>query len=98
MFVFTTAFGGIVVPRLNLILNLVCRDYLADRAAKDPRVTYLPVIFGDDNDQCRTPEVQSLAAIFMVYLNLVVGLLSAIVSPRLGDISDRYGRKTLMAL
>lgn len=65
---------------------------------KDPGFTYLPVIFGEDNDQCRTPEVQSLAAMFMLYMNLASGILSAIVSPRLGHLSDRYGRKTLMAL
>lgn len=91
------AFGGLAVPKLNLILALVCRDYFADRAAKDPQFTYLPVVLGADNDQCRVPEVQSLASRFGLYLNLITGLMSAIGSPRLGHLSDRYGRLKLMA-
>lgn len=97
LFLFTMAFGGLAVPKLNLILALVCRDYFADRAAKDPQFTYLPVVLGADNDQCRVPEVQSLASRFGLYLNLITGLMSAIGSPRLGHLSDRYGRLKLMA-
>lgn len=97
MFLFTTGFGGLVVPKLNLILALICRDYFADQAAKDPHFTYLPVVLGESNDQCRVPEVQSLTSKFMLYLNLITGLLSAVSSPRLGHLSDRYGRKKLMA-
>lgn len=52
----------------------------------------MPVILGDENPQCRIPEVQSLVSKFTLYCNLVAGLLSAIVSPKLGALSDRYGR------
>ena len=89
---FTLAFGGIVVPRLNLILELICRKYYADRAAKDANFTYLPIAFGEENDQCRVPEVQSLATQFLLVGNLIAGLLSAVTSPKLGALSDRYGR------
>ncbi|KAH8702414.1 putative tetracycline-efflux transporter [Talaromyces proteolyticus] len=98
LFLFTTAYGGIVVPRVNLILSLVCRDYFAERASKDPTFTYLPVVLGDNNDQCSIPEVQAGSSQFLLYINLISGLLSAIVSPRLGHLSDRYGRTLLLSL
>jgi hypothetical protein len=95
---FTFAVGGSVVPKINLVLSIVCRDYFADQKAKDPTFTYLPVIFGEENDQCRIPQVQSNAAQILLYVNLISGFLSALVSPRLGDLSDRYGRMPLMSL
>lgn len=86
------------MPKLNLILHLICRDYFSGLASNDPQFTHLPAIFGDNDAQCRIPEVQSLVMRFNLYYNLVSGLLSAVMSPRLGDLSDRYGRKPLMAL
>lgn len=47
----TLAFGGIIVPKLNLILNLICREYIADRSADDPDFTMMPVVFGESNPQ-----------------------------------------------
>lgn len=58
----------------------------------------MPVILGDENPQCRIPEVQSLVSKFTLYCNLAAGLLSAIVSPKLGALSDRYGRKWTLAI
>ncbi|OJJ48251.1 hypothetical protein ASPZODRAFT_150525 [Penicilliopsis zonata CBS 506.65] len=94
---FTLGFGSLSVPKVNLVLNLVCRDYLAEKAAGDPGFTYLPVIFDGENSQCRIPEVQSLAAGFQLYISLISGILSALVSPRLGLLSDHHGRTKLMA-
>ena len=79
-------------------MSLICRDYFAERTAQDPNFTYLPVVFGEDNFQCRLPEIQSLVAKFQLYINLVTGIISALVSPRLGHLSDRYGRTTLIAM
>lgn len=96
-FLYTLAFGGIVVPRLNLILSLICHEYFADQSMKEPRFHFMPVILGNDNPQCQIPEVQSLVAKFTLYGNLIAGLLSAITSPKIGSLSDRYGRKRLIA-
>lgn len=64
----------------------------------DPDFTFTPVILGDDNQQCLIPEVQKKVTLFSLTLNLVTGILSALVAPRLGHASDRYGRRRLMAV
>ncbi|KAF2803994.1 MFS general substrate transporter [Mytilinidion resinicola] len=95
---FTLAFGGIIVPKLNLILTLICREYMAEASRTDPQFSLLPVVFGDDNPQCRIPEVQKRVAQFTLYGSLISGLLSAITSPYLGALSDRHGRKPILIL
>ncbi|PQE31538.1 tetracycline-efflux transporter protein [Rutstroemia sp. NJR-2017a WRK4] len=97
-FLFALAFGGIVVPKLNLILALVCRSYLAERSAQDPTFLFTPVILGSDNPQCRIPEVQSLVTKFVMYITVITGILSAIMAPKLGAWSDRYGRTRLLVI
>ena len=87
-----------MVPKLNLILTLICRQYLVDRAVKDPSFQFLPVIYGSDNPQCQIPEVQSLVSQFTLLCNLGAGLFSAISSPKLGALSDRYGRTRIIAM
>ncbi|KAK5998433.1 hypothetical protein PT974_00812 [Cladobotryum mycophilum] len=58
--IFALAFGGIIVPKMSLIVELV--------------------------------------ATFMLVMSLVTGILSAIIAPKLGHMSDRYGRRRLMAV
>ena len=84
------------MPKQYLVLDLICRDYLSDRAQKDPTFHFMPVILGEQNPQCRDPNVQSLVAKFNLYQNLLSGLFAAMVAPYLGAMSDRIGRKPLM--
>lgn len=95
---FSLAFGGMFVPKLNLVLSIICRDYFSNQTSENPQFTYLPVVFGEDNGQCQIPEVHSLTAQFQLYCSLVSGILSAMVSPRLGHLSDRYGRRAILVL
>ncbi|CAI7592979.1 unnamed protein product [Penicillium viridicatum] len=95
---FTVAFGGVTVPKLNLILDLICRKYYGNKAAEDPTVTYITVIFDDKGDQCRNAEVQSLAAQFSLVANFIGGIMSAFSCPRLGALSDRYGRTRVLSV
>lgn len=95
---FALAFGGLIVPKLNLILSLVCREYLVERSALDPAFVFAPVLLDSDNPQCRIPEVQALVSKFTLYIMIIGGALSAIMSPKLGALSDRYGRKKLIVV
>ncbi|KIN07819.1 hypothetical protein OIDMADRAFT_107636 [Oidiodendron maius Zn] len=98
-FLFSTAVGGLVVPKLNLILALVCRRYLNEQSAADPSLIFAPVLLGEENPQCqKIPEVQSLATDFNLYLTIIAGTLSAVTTPKLGALSDRYGRKRLLVI
>ena len=93
----TLAFGGSMVPRLNLVLTLICRAKLADKAVADQGLKILPVILGADNPQCQTPEIQALSTRFNLYTNILAGVLSAITTPKLGMMSDRLGRIRIIA-
>ncbi|KAK4103667.1 MFS general substrate transporter [Parathielavia hyrcaniae] len=93
---FTLAFGGSIVPRLNLIIDLVCKHYFADRSATDPDFTFTPIVPGGNNRQCFIPEVQKSVATFTLVLNVLTGLLSSLTAPKLGSLSDRYGRKRII--
>ncbi|KIH90206.1 major facilitator superfamily MFS-1 [Sporothrix brasiliensis 5110] len=93
---FTLAFGGSLVPKLNLIIDLVCRQYFADRQHEGFHV--LPVVPGANNPQCQIAEVQRNVATFTLVLSVIVGSLSAFTAPRLGAASDRYGRKAIMVI
>ncbi len=93
---FCIAFGGIIVPKTYLILDLICEEYLSEKAAKDPTFKFLPVLMGAENPQCRDPHVQSRVATFNLEANLLSGVFSAIVSPHLGSLSDRMGRKGII--
>ncbi|KAF2165383.1 hypothetical protein M409DRAFT_67232 [Zasmidium cellare ATCC 36951] len=96
-FIMACAFGGIVTPKLNLILELICREYFSERVINEPGFTMIPVDFNNgDNDQCRIDDVQSRVAQFTLWGNLISGILAAIMSPRLGALSDRYGRKPVL--
>lgn len=95
---FSLSFGGIIVPKLNLILGLVCEEYFSERSRKDATFHMTPVMPGGENPQCRIPEVQALVSKFTLYANLITGLLAAVTSPKLGELSDRYGRVPMMSL
>ncbi|KAI9642493.1 hypothetical protein NHQ30_009298 [Ciborinia camelliae] len=97
-FLLSLAVGGIIVPKLNLILTLVCRSYLAERSSQDPNFLFAPVILGSENPQCRIPEVQSLVTKFTLAITIITGIFSAIMSPILGAWSDRNGRKKILVL
>jgi hypothetical protein len=83
--------GGIMIPKLNLILGLLCREYYADKA-----VTLQ--IGGELDPQCRTPEVSAHASLFGLYGGLISGIMGAIIAPKMGALSDRLGRRPIMML
>jgi MFS family permease len=54
-------------------------------------------MLGEQNDQCRDAQVQSLVARFQIYSALLSGVFSAVVAPYIGAMSDRVGRKKMIA-
>jgi MFS family permease len=89
------------VPKVNLILALVCREYFADQKySPNPAFTYIPMqaFSGDADEACRTPEVQERVSAFILQGSLISGILAAVAAPKLGAISDRVGRKPIMCI
>ena len=82
-----------MVPKVNLIMDLVCDEYYASQEI-DPIVG--PIDPG--SDRCNDNSVLSRSALFFLYASLCAGLLAAITSPKLGALSDRYGRTRFMVL
>ncbi|KAI0164675.1 major facilitator superfamily domain-containing protein [Xylariaceae sp. FL1272] len=95
---FTLAFGGIIVPKIDLIVTLICRRYYAEQQLLDPNAIFSPVIIGGNNPQCNSAPVQKRVATFTLVLSALVGGLSAFTAPKLGALSDRYGRKRLLVV
>lgn len=50
----------VVVPRLNIILDLICREYFSERQSRGDFDFLMPVVGGDNNEQCQIPEVSIL--------------------------------------
>lgn len=64
----------------------------------DDKFVVTPIVLGGDNPQCNIPEVQANVATFGLMLSVITGVLSAYTAPKIGSLSDRYGRKKLLAL
>jgi MFS family permease len=88
------AFGGVLVPKVNLVLSLVCRKHLQEKRFQGNMSTKLSF---DIDDRCRTPQIQSEVATFKLWMSLISGSLAAVVAPKLGALSDRFGRTRLLA-
>jgi MFS family permease len=86
------AFGGVIVPKVNLVLTLICHNYLKGGSSLDPSNIFSSEI----GDECRIPEVQSRVSIFKLAMSAISGSLAAIVAPKLGALSDRYGRTPMI--
>ncbi|KAL9082389.1 MAG: hypothetical protein Q9159_006461 [Coniocarpon cinnabarinum] len=93
---YTIAFGGTLVPKTNLIQDLLCRDYYMELASNNPGSSYTPIMFGQDDNRCTAPAVERRTAGFMASGSLISGILSAITSPMIGELSDYYGRRKIL--
>ncbi|KAI1659997.1 MFS general substrate transporter [Daldinia decipiens] len=95
---FSLAFGGILVPKLNLIVQLICRTHFTDRQQLEPNFINLLGPLGADDDLCTSAPVQKKVAAFTLIISALTGALSAITAPKVGALSDRHGRKRLMVM
>ncbi|KAI0460179.1 MFS general substrate transporter [Xylaria acuta] len=92
---FTLAFGGLIVPKIELIVTLVCRHYFAEQRNLDSDST---ISLGGSYPQCNSAPVQKNVAAFTLVLSALAGGLSAFTAPKLGSLSDRYGRRRLLVV
>lgn len=81
------AVGAVHVPKVNIILALLC--------IKDKQEVHFGHVGSDDI--CDTPTVHAEMGRFLASANVISGVLCAFSSPILGMLSDRYGRKPLIA-
>ncbi|KAG9237981.1 major facilitator superfamily domain-containing protein [Amylocarpus encephaloides] len=89
-FLYALAFGGILIPKINLIISLICREYYTE---KSKTTMFSSTPFGDDDDMCHSnADIQVIVTKFTLTITIIVGTLSAVMSPKLGALSDRYGR------
>jgi hypothetical protein len=60
-----------------------------------------PLLFqgGDGDGQCRhNPDIQAIVTKFTLLLTIIIGSLSAVMSPKIGALSDRNGRVKLLVI
>jgi MFS family permease len=95
---FAMSGGTFVVPEFNANLALVCHQRYAPSSSQPNSQTgqltlmeELELCLGDKNAQA---DVSRL----IVYCQFTAGILSAITAPILGSLSDRIGRKPILAL
>lgn len=94
--VLTAPTYSVAVPRLNIILTLICRQYFTDRGLyfmPDGVTPVLPILIGNPNEQCRDPEVYNFGRTseFLGQKNLNVrGAAGAIASVEVYAIHESY--------
>ena len=81
------AVGAVAVPKINIILALMCVRDQPNRRSRSI----------NSDDICSRPAIHAEMGRFVTYANLTSGILCVFSSPRLGALSDRYGRKPLIA-
>lgn len=79
--------GAVAVPKLNVLLALMCVQYEEEVVAQR---------LGSDQI-CNAPSINVRMGRFMMCANIVSGVGCAFSSPRMGALSDRYERKPLLA-
>lgn len=75
-------------------MDLVCTEYYASEDNPDP----ISGPMDPGRDRCQNDAVSSRSSLFLLYGSLCSGILSAITSPKLGALSDRWGRKKFMIM
>ena len=88
--VYCLAVGAVAVPKINVVLALLC----IQKRSKIDSPLHRSI---RSDDICTDPVVHAEMGRFVGYGNLLSGILCAVSSPLLGRWSDRYGRKPFIA-
>ncbi|KAH8728389.1 tetracycline-efflux transporter-like protein [Phaeosphaeriaceae sp. PMI808] len=95
---FNLSMGATSMPRMNVIISLICRNILAkdvpanSQGAPTGNHSASAIIIGEYNPQCSFKEVESTTAMFNLWGNLIAGVIAAIATPFWGKLSDEFGR------
>ena len=77
----------------------MCSRYYQEQSAKDPSFPLTPVVVGGDlGEECLSADVQAKVSTLILMIGVITGFLSAITAPKLGALSDRYGRTRMLVI
>ncbi|KAG5368666.1 putative membrane protein [Yarrowia sp. C11] len=95
--IYATAIIAWSLMSINVLINLVCqREYGSESSAGQGLVSFLAAPIVENPTLCQTPLVQKKTARFQIVMETVQSLVAMITVTRLGELSDRIGRKPLL--
>ncbi|KAK9372198.1 major facilitator superfamily domain-containing protein [Lipomyces chichibuensis] len=87
--------GGLLAPTINLTLQLVCRAYYVEQGMDSEAGIS---IMGEMANDCQIPAVHSRVSQLNIWISLIHSLTGALLVPKLGQLSDRLGRRSILML
>ncbi|CAG7988688.1 unnamed protein product [Penicillium nalgiovense] len=91
--IYELIFGVLVVPEFNATFALICHQRYSPIQGDRPRTD-----LSTELEQCfANTHAQSDLSQFLIYAQVTAGLLGAFSTPILGSLSDRVGRKPILA-
>lgn len=90
-------FGILAVPELNSVLALICHQRYSISEISPGSSDRTPDLFQELNYCLGNKHAQADLSRFLMYRQLVAGLLGAISTPILSSLSDRIGRRPILA-
>ncbi|KAJ8101844.1 major facilitator superfamily domain-containing protein [Lipomyces tetrasporus] len=93
--ILTLSYGGLIAPKLNLLLSLICRVHYAEQ---DLTTDELLKALADMDRNCQTAAMHARVSKFNMSVSLIHGILAAVISPKMGVLSDRIGRCPVLAI
>lgn len=98
--IYATAIIAWSLMSINVLINLVCqREYGSESSHGGSSRSLIAILAAPivENPQlCQTPLVQKKTARFQIVMETVQSLVAMITVTRLGELSDRIGRKPLL--
>ncbi|KAG5360879.1 putative membrane protein [Yarrowia sp. B02] len=95
--IYATAIIAWSLMSINVLINLVCqREYGSESDSTSNLISILAAPIVENPTLCQTPLVQKKTARFQIVMETVQSLVAMATVTRLGELSDRIGRKPLL--
>ncbi|KAJ5658981.1 hypothetical protein N7507_005432 [Penicillium longicatenatum] len=96
--IYALASGTFAVPELNATLALICHQQYSTTTLSPSHPDYQPPDLFKELNQCLgNKDAQSSLSRFLIFGQITAGLLGAIATPVLSSLSDRIGRRPILA-